>query len=196
MVALDGWTLAPLLVALSALVLIALRARELLFRAALDPVPFARELSARILAGDLDAARALALRLRPAWAAELALRALPARHDPEALEFELQEGYAAFSLASQRGLLAIRSLGRLAFPLALAVAIVQLGRGFDPDPRLALGSASAANEALGRGILAMATGMATSIASQVSVGVLVRAAQQRLAEVRAACDSFLIDAPE
>jgi hypothetical protein len=196
MAALDGWTLAPLLIGLATLALIGLRARALMFRAALDPTPFTRELAARIARGELAAARDLAQRLRPAWAAELALRALPAQHDPQALHFELQDAYAEYSEVAQQGLLAIRSLGRLAFPLALAVAIVQLGRGFEPDPQLALGKASAASDALGRGILAMATGMATSVVSRLSVTILLRAAQRRLSEARAVCDSFMMNVPE
>ncbi|HKU38258.1 MAG TPA: hypothetical protein VJR89_08925 [Polyangiales bacterium] len=177
----------PLCAAAAALLLIALRARELLFRAALDGPAFARELKILLGTGQDQAARELAQRLRPAWAAELAARALATRGESEEQRYALDEAWAELELAAQRGLLALRSLGRLELPLALAIAIVEIGSGF--------GAASAdrglaASHAIGRGLFAVSVGMAASIACQVGYGVLARAAKQRLAEARSASDAL------
>lgn len=186
---LDAWTALPLSAAFVALLLIAWRARELLFRAALDGPAFARELKSRLAAGRAHSARTLAHALRPAWAAELAVRALDAYEEPVQLRYELEEAQAELELLAQRGLLAIRSLGRLVLPLALASAMVELGLGFDPGATPTDRSLQASS-AITRGIFAVSVGMAAALACQVGYGVLVRAAKQRLAEVRSASDAF------
>lgn len=190
MAGLSGWNALPLLAAAAALVLVAVRVRTVMFRAALDGPSFARELRSRLGAGRRDAAIALATRLRPAWAAEVALRALAVRDDPEELRYALEEARSDLALAAQRGLLAIRSLGRLALPLALAIAIATLGRGFDPAPELGLDRTAATGRALAQGLFAMSMGLAVSIGCQVSYGVLARAAKRRLAEVQMTSDVF------
>ena len=186
---LDVWTALPLAAAGAALLLIAWRARELLFRAALDGPAFTRELESRLAAGRAHSARTLARALRPAWAAELAARALDAYGEPVQLRYELEEARAELELRALRGLLAIRSLGRLALPLALSMAIVELGLGFEAGATPAVRSLSAGS-AITRGIFAVSVGMAASLACQVGYGVLARAAKQRLTEVRSASDAF------
>ncbi len=193
MAMLDGWSLVPLAAALVATVLVVVRARSVMFRAALDGRAFARDLAVRLSqepghSGGENAARALARQLRPAWAAEAATRALDAAVDERG--FVLEEARAEFALAAQRGLLAIRTLGRLSLPLALAIAIVEIARGFDPTPELALDRSLAAGRAIARGVFAVSTGMAASIGCQVSYGVLVRAARERLREVQLASEVF------
>jgi hypothetical protein len=185
----DVWTLLPLVAAAAALLLIAWRVRELLFRAALDGPVFTRALESRLAAGGARSARILAHALRPAWAAELAARALDAYEQPVQLRYELEEARAELELLAQRGLLAIRSLGRLALPLALAIAIVELGLGFEGGATTADRSLSASS-AMTRGIFAVSVGMAASLACQIGYGVLARAAKQRLAEVRSASDAL------
>jgi hypothetical protein len=184
MFALDVWTALPLLAAGAAFLLIGLRFRVIAFRAALDGPSFARELKDRLDAGQTEAGRALAAALRPAWAAELVIRALETRDDPAQQVFLLEEVRAELELAAQKGLLAIRSLGRIALPLALACAIVELGRGFDP----VLDRAQAAGEAFTRGLFAVSVGMAVSFACQLSYSALTREGSQRLREVQLASD--------
>jgi hypothetical protein len=188
MVALDAWMALPLTAAVAALSLIALRLRAVAFQAALDGASFSREIAARVRAGQLDRARALAQTLRPAWAAEIVLRTLDTREDATQLQYALDEGRAELELAAQRGLLALRSLGRIALPLALAIAIVELGAGFGPSPD----RAHAAALAFSRGLFAISVGMGTSIACQLSYAVLAREARERLREVQLAADAVCL----
>jgi hypothetical protein len=186
MPALDAWTALPLLAAAAALVLIALRLRAVAFLAALDGPSFARELRTRLEAGQIEAVRALATQLRPAWAAELVLRALGGREDPVQLKYEIEDARAELELAAERGLLAIRSLGRIALPLTLAIAILELGRGFNPE----LDRAWAAGQAFTRGAFVVSVGIALSVACQLSYAVLVREGTQRLREAQLASDAL------
>lgn len=179
MTALDGWTALPLIAAAAAFGLIAARVRAVMFRAALDEPSFTRELRARVTVGELDAARTLVERLRPAWAAEVAARALDSRDDPNEQAFVLQDARAECELAAVKGLLAIRAIGRMALPLALAIAIFELGQGFAPTVDRAL----TASSAFTRGLFAVSVGMAVSFACQLSYGVLVREGQKRLLEL-------------
>lgn len=184
MLALDAWTALPLVAAAAAFTLIGLRLRSVGFRAALDGQSFERALKERLAAGRVEAARALAAELRPAWAAELTFRALETGVDPAQTQFALEEARAELELAAQKGLLAIRSLGRIALPLALAIAIVELGRGFEPS----LDRAWAAGQAFTRGLFAVSVGMAVSFACQLGYSVLAREGAQRLREVQLASD--------
>jgi hypothetical protein len=185
MPALDAWMGLPLAAAAAALAVIGLRLRAVAFRAALDGPSFSREIAARLKAGQPDRARALAQQLRPAWAAEMVLRTLEARGDPTQLRYAVEETRAELELAAQRGLLAIRSLGRIALPLTLAIAIVELAAGFDPS----LDRAQAAGLAFSRGLFAVSVGMATAFVCQLSYGLIAREASQRLREVRLAGDA-------
>jgi hypothetical protein len=187
MIALDAWTALPLAAAAAVLVLVGLRVRAVVFAAALDGPSFGRELESRLSAGQVEAARALANQLRPAWAAELVVRAIGSREEPAQLRFALEEARAELELAAQRGLLAIRSIGRLALPLALAIAIVELGRGFEPEADRAW----AAGQAFTRGLFAVSVGMAVSFACQLSYGVLAREGARRLREVQLASEALL-----
>lgn len=188
MPALDSWTVLPVFAAAAVAALLAFRAWVVLFRAALDGPAFAGELRARLAAGEPEGARRLAERLRPAWAAEFALRVLSAR-DPEQARVQAEEARADIELAAQAGFLAIRALGRLVLPLALAIAIVELGRGFDPGDGVVVARGLAASRAMTRGVFAMSTGMAASLACQIGYGVLARAAKRRLREVQLAADA-------
>jgi hypothetical protein len=188
MAALDAWTALPLAAAAAALVLIGLRVRTVVFTAALDGPSFRRELESRLSAGQIDAARALATQLRPAWAAELVVLAIGSRDEPDELRFALEEARAELELAAQRGLLAIRSLGRVALPLALAIAIVELGRGFEPR----VDRAWAAGQAFTRGLFAVSVGMAVAVVCQLSYGVLAREGARRLREVQLASEALSV----
>lgn len=186
MPALDVWTALPLLVAAAAIVLIALRLRDIAFVAALDGASFGRELQTRLGAGQVEAARALALGLRPAWAAELVVRGLESRDDPEQLQYALEDARVELELAAQRGLLAIRSLGRIALPLSLAIAMVELGRGFNPE----LNAVHAAGQAFTRGLFVVSVGLALTFTCQSSYAVLAREGRQRLREAKLASDAL------
>jgi hypothetical protein len=181
----DAWMALPLAAAGAALILIGVRLWAVAFQAALDGQSFSREIAARLKADQADRALALAQELRPAWAAEIVLRTLDTRGDAPALQYALEEVRAELELAAQRGLLALRSLGRIALPLSLAIAIVELGAGFGPSPDRAY----AAGLAFSRGLFAISVGMGTSIACQLSYTVLAREAARRLREVQLAADA-------
>jgi hypothetical protein len=185
--ALDGWTSLPLVAAAVAALLIGLRLRAIAFFAALDGPSFGRELEKRLLADEIDAARALAASLRPAWAADVVLRAIDARKDSEPLELLLEDARGERQLAAERGLLAIRALGRIALPLSLAIAMVELGAAFNPSPD----RVAATGLAFTRGIFVVSVGIALSIGCQLSYAVLAREAAARLREVQLAIDALL-----
>jgi hypothetical protein len=188
MIALDAWMALPLTAAAAALVLVGLRVRTVAFSAALDGPSFKRELESRLAAGQVNAARALAIQLQPAWAAELVVRAIASRDEPAQLRFALEEARAELELAAQRGLLAIRSLGRVALPLALAIATVELGRGFEPE----FDRAWAAGQAFTRGLFAVSVGMAVSFACRLSYGLLAREGARRLREAQLASEALSV----
>jgi hypothetical protein len=185
MVALDAWMALPLSAAVAALVVIGLRLRAVAFQAALDGRSFSREIAARLNAGEVGQARALADTLRPAWAADIVLRTLDTSGDRAQLQYALEEARVELELAAQRGLLALRSLGRIALPLALAIAILELAAGFGPSPD----RAHTAALAFSRGLFAISVGMGTTIVCQLSYAVLAREARERLREVQLAADA-------
>jgi hypothetical protein len=158
--------------------LIALRrVIALAWRAPVDIAPLARELKRRLSAGDDAGALALCELLPGTWAATLAARVLRAARGPEA-EFALEEANLEFEHAADRGLDALRTLARMALPLALGSAIVVLGVGVQsfsvPNAQAAL------QDALG----CVVAGFATLAVCRLSLGSLERQAAERLEEVR------------
>jgi biopolymer transport protein ExbB/TolQ len=168
---------------LAALALTFLRVHELALRAPLAARPFARRLGELIEAGDLAAAQRLCARLLPGWGAQLAGAALREWSDPATVDFALDEAFARLELRAQRHLNAIRTLGRMALPLALGSAIVELGLGFGGDPGSAL-AASTVQAALDCALRALATGFATVLFCPLASAFLQRQSLERLEEAR------------
>jgi biopolymer transport protein ExbB/TolQ len=171
-----------------------LRARELSLRAPLAARPFADVLSTWLREGEVARAEALCARLHPAWGAELASQALGARAQGDDVAFALQESLARARMAGERHLFAIRTLGRIAAPLALGSAIVELGLGFSPSGAETIDAASV-QSALDCALRAVATGFTTAVFCQVSVASLQRQARARLDELRIVADALTSQMP-
>jgi hypothetical protein len=184
------WLLLPsAAVAIAAWVLVALRALELLLRAPVHAPPFAKALRARLESGDVSEAQRLCEPLRSGWAAQVALRVLAAPPHSLQLAFVLDDLRAEFRMAAQTHLLAISTLGRIAVPLALGAAIVQLGLGFQLDqPGL---SASHTQHVLDSALRLGVIGLTTSVFCQLSAANLQRQALARLDEVRVVSETLL-----
>jgi hypothetical protein len=155
---------------------------ELSLRAPSAARPFAQALSELAVRGELARALALSERLRPAWAAELASRVLNAPNPREATA-ALEECQAEFRMAAERHLYAIRSFGRIALPLALGVAIVELSLTFERSAGAPIPT-RLVHSAIECALRATVTGMTTAAFCQLSVTSLQRQAAARLLEVR------------
>jgi biopolymer transport protein ExbB/TolQ len=174
---------------LAALWLSGARTLELALRAPLAARPFARSLSQLLERGDLAAALRLSDRLRPSWGAELASAALRTWAQPAELQFTLQDAMARLQLAAQRNLYAIHTLGRMALPLALGSAIVELSLGFGGDPGAAI-AASSVQSALDCALRSLATGFATAVFCPLASTFLQEQARLRLDEARSVAETL------
>jgi hypothetical protein len=177
-------SLAPGVLAVS---LSLLRAFDLGVTAPLAVGPFAQVL-ARLL-GQADWARASALcdDLQPAWPAQLASRALAARSRGEDVAFTVEITGAELRTQAQRHVDAIRTLGRIAIPLALGCAIVELGLGFQPGGADTIERA-VVQSSLDCALRAGVHGVTTALFCQWSVAGLVRQARARIDELRVVAD--------
>jgi hypothetical protein len=171
-----------------------LRARELSLRAPLAAGAFAAALSSWLREGDFARAEALCVQLHPAWGAELASRALGARAQGDDVAFALQESLARARMAAERHLFAIRTLGRIAVPMALGSAIVELGLGFSPGGAETIDAANV-QSALDCALRVVATGFTTAVFCQLSVASLQRQARARLDELRIVADALTSQMP-
>ena len=168
---------------LGALGLTFLRVRELALRAPLAARPLARRLAELIELDDRAAALQLCAQLLPAWGAQLANATLREWSDPAQAEFALEENLVRLELAAERHRSAIRTLGRMALPLALGSAIIELSLGFSGEPGAAI-AASTVQAALDCALRSLATGFATAAFCPLAGAFLQRQASARLDEVR------------
>jgi hypothetical protein len=158
------------------------QARELGLRAPIAARPFADLLTASLAQDDVGRVRALCERLRTSWAAELVRQCLDAEAQGENIVQAVEDATARAHMLAERHLYAIRTLGRIAVPLALGTAIVELGFGFAPSAGTTI-AASGVQHALDCALRALATGFTTAVFCQVSVASLQRQAQARMAEL-------------
>jgi hypothetical protein len=184
-----GFLIAAVTIALGiAAVSLALsRTFELAFKAPLDTQRFVDALSGLLAVEDWASARGLCDRLKPAWPARLATRALAAHAQGEGVTFTLEMTSAELRSAAHRHLYAIQMLGRIAVPLALGSAIVELGLAFQPSDAAAIAVGSA-QSTLDGALRAVIIGFTTAAFCQLSVAVLQRQARARLAELRVVAD--------
>jgi hypothetical protein len=182
-----SWFVLPsLALALSAWVLVFLRTRELVWRAPLDAPRLVQALRGPLADGRLAEVQAICERLRSGWAADVVLRALRELDD---LASVLEEACAHWEQVSERHALAIAAFGRIAVPLALASAIVQLGAGFQAHVTLARVQAEL-NAALTSGTL----GLMTLALCRYGAARLERHAHARMREVGLLSEMLLADA--
>ena len=167
---------------LGALGLTFVRACELTWRAPLAARAFARRLAELIQADDRAAALRLSTRLLPAWGARLASAVLR-ESDRAQAEFALDESFAQFERAAERDQHAIRTLGRMALPLALGSAILALSLAFGGAAGAAI-AASTVQAALDCALRSLATGFASAVFCPLAGAFLQRQASARVEEVR------------
>jgi biopolymer transport protein ExbB/TolQ len=165
----------------AAICLALVRGRTLAIHAPLALQPFVRSLTALIERGDLGGAAKLCDRLQPAWGAQLASAALHAASEERA--FAIEEVSARLQLEAQRHLYALRTLGRMALPLSLGSAIVELGLGFGGAPGSAI-AVGAVQGALDCALRVVATGFATALFCQLAGSFLQQQARERSHDVR------------
>lgn len=172
------------LLAAASVAVAARRLYELSWRAPVDAEKFARELTLRVTRGDEARALSLCDAVPSGWGADLAGRVLRAiTRDGEALRPLLEELELEYAHVSQRGVDVLGALQRIAIPLALGVAIVVLGSGFDAGGSSGI-AAGEAQRALQTALQAMSLGLATWVSARVGVSVLRHQASARMAEVR------------
>lgn len=173
-----------LLLAAASVIVAARRLYELSWRAPVDAESFVRELTLRVTRGDEARALGLCDALRSGWAADVAGRVLrEITHDREALRPQLEELELEYAHMSQRGVDMLGALQRIAIPLALGVAIVVLGSGFDASDSSGI-AAGDAQRSLQTALQALSLGLATWVLARVGVSVLRQQANARTVEVR------------
>jgi hypothetical protein len=182
-------TALPLGVFLLSVVLLARRARQLLILAPVDSRALAERLRELVARADFTQAIELSRELRPSWAAMISEQALQAHAQGEAVEIVTDDLVADLREREANHYLGMRTLGRAAFPLALAVAIVELGRGFSGDSGLlSLQRGLAESTAVERAAFAIACGFAASMLAQLGLRLQQRQSRELLAGIKRVTD--------
>lgn len=177
-----AFTTLQAVVALGALLLVAARARVLLFEARLDAVAFGQAIGHALAGGQRELARTIATECLPAWPARYAQICTGdvssgVMHRIEELQVEVGEQAA-------RGLDALVTLGRLAMPLALIGVILELGRVTGHTTGLlGLQRGLVLSLALRQAMLDLAFGLATALVCVAGARVLREGARSALADL-------------
>ena len=155
------------------------RAAVLNWNAGVDEPQLVAALEGQLSRGDASGASALCHALAPAWAAEVAAAALRERSPAEVANV-LEDLRAVYRQRAQLGIGVLAGLSRIAFPLALAGAIVALSSGFAGE-----GALTQVEHALGSALQCMSVGVLTSVFCRVSAELLRKQASLRMAEIAA-----------
>ena len=118
-------------------------------------------------------------KLARAWAAVVAAAALRAGSDTEVSSL-LEDLRDAYRQRAQLGLGALSALSRMAFPLALAGAVVALSSALAGEVAV-----TQVERALGSALQCMTVGVLTSVFCRVSAELLRKQASQRMLEIAA-----------
>lgn len=171
------------LVALCAAAVLASRARELCLRAPIDATSFLPAL--REHRDNRAALATLAGAVEPAWIAELIEAALQAHEDRAPIHDALDELLIDLRARAFAGLLMVRTLGRIAPPIAFVGAIVELGLAFRHDAGLlSLQKGLAESIAIGHAALAIVTGMTIAVVCRFGARFLSERAGRLMADLR------------
>lgn len=155
------------------------RARVVLFTASLDRKAFVAALRAALAAGQLELGRALASACLPAWPARIALRGIEAIEARSDLHASVEEQRIELLHLAPTGIAALRTLARMAPPLAFIGIISELNRALSGDYGLAaLQRGLPARLALERGLTTFALGIATTLLAAAAARVLIRAVNE------------------
>ncbi len=164
----------------------------LLLVAPLNTAAFLAALRSRMATGERTAALALSHALLPAWVAELSCTALGADGSPDERRLVVEELAIDLQAAAHGLLSSIVALGRIAGPLAFAIAIVHMGLAFRHETGLlALQRGLPQTIAVERAVLSIVTGMATSLVCHVSVALLRKHVVTLQRDVRVAAEVLL-----
>lgn len=166
----------------SAWAIAAIRVFVLTWSAPVDAPRLASTLERMLASGDRARAVAVCRGLAGGWAAECAERLLCAREqDAAALDFCVDELRASYRLRAHWGIGALRGLGRMAFPLALASAIVVMGRAFADADVLKV------EAALDSALQCLTLGVMSAVISRSGAAIVQRQGGARLQEIAAVC---------
>jgi hypothetical protein len=182
-------TALPLLAFAASVVLLLRRAHQLLVAAPVDTRALAEQLHLQLSRGEIPEAIRLVQQLRPSWAAQVAEQALLAHEQGEGVE-RVADDLASDLREREAGhYLVMRTLGRAAFPLALAVAIVELGAGFSGDAGLlSLQRGLAESIAVERAAFAIACGFSGSMLAQLGLRLQQRESRKLLTGIKRVTD--------
>jgi len=152
-----------------------LRARALLFAGRLDRKVFVAALRDALGAKQPEIARSLARACLPAWPARIALHGLEAIESRANVQAVLEEQRVALLHVAPQGIATLRSLARMATPLAFIGVISELGRALGGGYGLAaLQRGLPERLALERGLLTFALGISTTFLALAAARVLAR----------------------
>lgn len=178
--------LAPcVLVGLLALCIAGSRVYVLAWQAPVAVAPLTAALTRHVACGELAQARALCRALQGSWAADCARRVLDATDEHARVRAQLEELQGLYRQRAQAGLFALQALGRMAFPLALGIAIAVMSGAFvDADvPRV--------EEALSTALQCLTVAVMNIVFCRVSAGIVKRQADARLREIGAVCRALI-----
>jgi hypothetical protein len=155
------------------------RARALLFAGRLDRKLFAGALREALGAGQRELARSLARACLPAWPARMAVHGLEAIETRANLHAVLEEQRLDLLHAAPAGIATLRSLARMATPLAFIGVISELGRALGGGYGLAgLQRGLPERMAIERGLLTFALGIGTTVLALAAARVLARGVEE------------------
>jgi hypothetical protein len=150
-----------------------------LFEAALERKPFVAALRAALSARQVELARTLAASCMPAWPARVASRGIEVLGSRGDLPAALEEQRFELLHAAPAGIATLRSLARMAPPLAFIGIINELGRAQSGDYGLAaLQRGLPERLALERGLTTLALGIGTTLLAASAARVLMRAVKE------------------
>lgn len=97
----------------------------------------------------------------------------------------MQELRVTYAQRAEQGVEALRTLGRIAFPLALGTAIVTMSGAF------AVADIERVERALSTAAQCMTVGLVTAVFCRVSVAVVSRQAAGRMREIAVVCRGLM-----
>jgi hypothetical protein len=157
------------------------RVYVLAWQAPVAAAPLTAALVRQIGSGELAGAIALCRALDRCWAAECAEVCLQASQDRAELSSVVEELRVTYAQRAGQGLEALRALGRMSFPLALAAAIVTMSGAF------AAADVTRVEQALSTALQCLIVGAVSTVFCRVSTGIVSRQGAARMREIAGVC---------
>jgi hypothetical protein len=169
------------LLGLLALGIAAARVYVLAWQAPVAAAPLAAALTRQIACGEFARAYSLCRALPRCWAAECAEECLRASEERAPLAGVIEELNVTYAARASAGLGALQTLGRMAFPLALATAILSLSGAF------AEADVARVESALSTAVQAFTAGLMATVFCRVGASIVSRQGEARMKEIAAVC---------